>query len=472
MFHIHARRELVFLALATMEACIVTPFLAALLMLIAPVQPSLVMGVFLCAVLTVHYIARLSVRLPPMLRSGLLGLGMLLSGVVVVHQLLYTRVGFWNPAWLSGVFRGLRGDQLSLDIIVFVLVLFLWWRGLVLAQRRLESDMLVARFRSGLMMLAITTVVSGAILPMPPDQFVFGYFFVGLLGIALARAEEVGRQYGGSQSPFGLGWMAILVSVSLVILLLAAGVAILLTGENVSRFIDPIWEVQRVILTFLTYILLFVLSWVGNAVLEFLEGMFGDLDLRGLERVLTPPAGLGLPEQAGQSPFTPEQLALAKAVGVIGVLVFVVLVIALRRLRVRAGRRHDEDRESVWREGDLRSAWRDLLQGGRRRLGEMADVLSHSRLGRAFAVLTIRRIYAHTSALAEALGYPRAPHETPYEYQATMEQAFPEHCEEVARITQAYVVAHYGEAPDRPEDLEAIRVAWERIREMAIVADQ
>jgi hypothetical protein len=472
MFYVHVRRELVFLALAAMEACIVTPFLAALLTLIAPVQPSLVMGVFLCAVLTVHYIARLSVQLPPMLRSGLLGLGMLLSGMVVVHQLLYTQVGFWNPAWLSGVFRSLQGDQLSLDIIVFVLVLFLWWRGLVLAQRRLESDMLVTCFRSGLMILAITTVVSSAILPTPPDQFVFGYFFVGLLGIALARAEEVGRQYGGNQSPFGLGWMAVLASVSLVILLLAAGVAILLTGENVSRLIVPIWEAQRVILIFLAYILLFAFSWVGNAMVKFLEGVFGDLDLRGLERALTPPTGLGLPEQAGQSPFTPEQLALAKAGGVIGALLFVILFLSLRRLHMRAGRRQDEDRESVWRESDLRSDWRDLLQGGRRRLSEMVGALSRSRLGRAFAVLTIRRIYAHTSALAEALGYPRAPHETPYEYQTTMEQAFPEHREEVTRITQAYVVAHYGEAPDRPEDLEAIRVAWERIRETAIVADQ
>jgi hypothetical protein len=473
-FRVHVRRELVFLALGTMEACVVTPFLAAILALIAPVQPLLVMGVFLGAVLAVHYVARLSLRLSlhPTLRSGLLGLGMLLSGLVVVHQFLHAQVSLWNPAWLSSVFCGLQRGKLSLDVIVFLLVLFLWWRGLVLAQRRLESDTLVSRFRSGLVIFAVTTVVSGTILPAPPYQFVFVYFFVSLVGIALARAEEVGRQYGGGQSPFGLGWMTILVSASLVILLLAAGLATLLTGENVSRFVGPIWEIQRTILTLLAYILMFVLYWVVNAVVGLLESIFSDLDLSGFQQVLGVPEDLGMSEQTGQALFTPEQLALARSVGIIVLLVLIVVVLSLRRLRMRAARHQDEDRESVWEEVNLRSALRDLLLDGRRRLRETADALGHSYLERVFAVLTIRRIYAHTSALAEKLGYPRALHETPYEYLSTLERAFPDHCEEAARITKAYVAAHYGEVPDRPEDLEAIRAAWEQIREVVAVVDR
>ena len=474
-FRAQIRRELVFLALGTMESCIVAPLLAGLISWITPLQPPplLTMGIFLGALLAVHYIARASLQFPlhPLLRYGLLGVGMLASGLLLAHQLLHAQTNLWDPAWLVGAFRDLQADDvLSLDVIVFLLALFVWWRGLVLAQRRLESDTAVSCFRSGLVMMAVTTMVSGFLLPSPPYQFVFAFFFVSLLGVALARAEEVGHQYGGSQSPFGLGWLAMVMVASLGILLLAAGVATLLTGENVSRFLGPIWEVQRVVFTLLAYVLLYAMSWVGNSIIEFLEGIFGELDLlRGIGRALTPP-GQGLEGESGESPFTPEQLAVAKAVGVIfGVLLLLLLMtLSLRRLRARAGRHKDEDRESVWEEVNLRRSLRDLWEDGRRRLGGMADALGRSRLGQIFAALTIRRIYAHLGALAEELDYPRALHETPYEYQPTLEQAFPDNCEDVARITEAYVAVHYGEVPDQLADLEKIRTAWERIRKTAI----
>jgi hypothetical protein len=79
--------------------------------------------------------------------------------------------------------------------------------------------------------------------------------------------------------------------------------------------------------------------------------------------------------------------------------------------------------------------------------------------------MTIRRIYAHLGTLAAERGYPRAPYETPYEYLPTLEQAFPDGHEEVGHITGAYVAVHYGEVPEQPEELAAVRAAWERIHE-------
>jgi len=351
------RRELVFLALGAMDVCVITPLLAVFLSQIIPVQLLPVTGLFLGAVLAVHYLARASLRLPlhPSLRSGLLGLGMLVSGLLLVHRLLHAQTVLWNPVWLVAICRDLQQENLSYDVIVFLLVLFLWWRGLVLARLRIESAHVVSRFRSGLVMLAITTLVGGFILPSPPYQFVFAFFFVSLLGIALARAEEVGQQYGGVQSPFGLGWLVTLVAASLLVLLLAAAVATLLTGENISRFIEPVLEVQRVILIALTNVLVYVLGWVGRIVIESLFSVFGEIDPKGLERFLAPPpAGPSVP--LGQPPFTPDQLALAKGVSVIGGVLLLLLVIAfsLRRLHTRAGRRRDEVRESVWEGVQLR----------------------------------------------------------------------------------------------------------------------
>ena len=84
--------------------------------------------------------------------------------------------------------------------------------------------------------------------------------------------------------------------------------------------------------------------------------------------------------------------------------------------------------------------------------------------GRLFAALTIRRIYAHVGALAADRGYPRLSYQTPYEYLPALERAFPGSREEVARITEAYVAAHYGEVPERPQDLAAVEAAWECIQ--------
>jgi hypothetical protein len=467
------RRELVFLALGTMDACVITPLLAAFLSWMIPIRPLAVMLIFLGAVLAVHYLVRLTLRLSlhPLFRSGLLGLAMLASGLLIVHRLLHARVRFWSSVWLLSMFRALQQENLSTDVLLFLLVLFVWWRGLALAQRRVGSATAVSRFRWGVVMLAITTVIGGFILPSPPYPFVFVFFFVSLLGIALARAEEVGQQYEGGQSPFGVGWLATLVVAGLLVLFLAAGVATVLTGENVGFVINPLLEAQRTLLTLLTYALLYVMAWAGNLATDLLQDIFGEIDISKLERLLVPPATLEVQAQFDQPlPFTPEQLAFARAVGVsVGVLVLLVLVVlSLRQLRLRRGQRHDEERESVWAGLHLRRGWRDLLRDGRQRMDEMVSTLPRASLSRLFVVQTIRRIYAHMSALAAERGYRRVPHQTPYEYLPTLELAFPDCSEEVVRITGAYVAVHYGEMPERPEELAMVQLAWKRIREHSI----
>jgi len=466
----HARHELVFLALGTMDVCIVAPLLAALLSLIIPVRPLPVTAVFLGAVLGVHYVARLALRLPLVrgLRPVLVGLGMLVSGLVVVHQLRYAHTRLLDPSWLVSIFRDLRQANLShenasQDVIIFLLVLFLWWRGLVLAQRPLDGASVAFRFRLGLVMLAVTTLLGGLVLPWPSYYYVFLFFFAGLLGIALARAEEVAQQYGGSHSPFSLSWLATLVGVSVLVLLLAAGVAALMTGENVSRFVGPVWAGLRLVLLGVVYLA----GLVVEVLVTVLRFLVGEINLERFRRDLSqllPSEPLPQPEPSAR--FTAEQLAFTRAVGTIAGVLFLVLVVALslRRLRARAERRRDEERESVWEGTHLRLGLRDLLGHGRRRLDEAAAALGRSRLGRFFAALTIRRIYAHVNALAAERGYPRVAYQTPYEYLPTLERAFPDNREDVVRITEAYVAVHYGEVPERPEDVATIAAAWESIR--------
>ncbi len=175
-------------------------------------------------------------------------------------------------------------------------------------------------------------------------------------------------------------------------------------------------------------------------------------------------------KMGGQEPlFTPEQLALVRTVGIIGGVLLVLLLVALslRRLRARNGRAADQERESVWEGRSFRRDLGDLLQRGRCRLSRAAEAVGRSRLGRRFARLTIRRIYAHLGALAAERGYERASHETPYDYLPALVQAFPESHQDVVRITESYVAVHYAELPELPEELRMVRAAWERIQETA-----
>ncbi len=470
-FRAYVRRELVFLALGAMDVCVITPLFAALLLQIVPVRPLPVAGISFGVVLTVHYLARAGLRstLHPRLRSALLGLGMSVSGLLVVHRLLHPQTSFWNPAWLVDIFRTLQQQKsLPQDVLLFFLVLFLWWRGLVLAQRRLDAESVAFRFRLGLVMLAVTTAVSGYIAPWPLHQFAFAFFFVSMLGTALARAEEVGQQYGGRQSPFGLGWLAALVTASVAVLLLAAGLESLLTGRSFGRLIGPIIEPILKVLSVPLIALMYALAWVVHIITVFLITVLGEIDWEGFTG-LPAPFESEPPTQPKAPLFTPEQWALAKAVSVVGGVLLALLVIALslHRLRAREGRLQGDERESIWEGVHLRRSLDGLLRDGRRRLDEAAAALS-----RFFAALTIRRIYARLSALAAERGYPRALHETPYEYLPVLEQSFPDSREEVKRITEAYVAVHYGEVPERPEHLKAIRAAWERVRERANTASR
>jgi hypothetical protein len=465
-----ARRELIFCALGTMDVCVITPLFAPMLSRVVPAQRWPVAAIFFAAILGVHYLARLALWLPlsPGLRPVLLGGGMLASGLLALHEVLHAQTPLFRASWLVDIFRSLQASSLSHesashDVILFLLVLFLWWRGLVLAQRRIDGQSVAFRFRFGLVMLAITTAMGGFIMPGPVHHFVFLYFFASLLGVALARAEEVGQQYGGSQSPFGLAWLGTLVAVTLVVLGLSAGVAALLTGENLTLIVRPVLLVLQIVLFGLVY----VAGLAAQVLVTALQFLVGEIHLEGFRRQLSQfiPESFE-PRPALAAAFTTEQLVLLRTGGAIaGVLVLVVVIaLSLRGLRALAGRRRRDERESVWEGTHVRRGLRDLLRRGRDRLDAAAAALSRSALGRFFAARTIRRIYALLGALAAERGYPRPEHQTPYEYLPLLERAFAENRADLACITEAYVAVHYGEVPERPEDLAAVQAAWEGIR--------
>jgi hypothetical protein len=454
-----------------MDVCVITPVYASFLAPLIDVRPVGMILALLAAILLIHYLARLSFSVPldPRWRSAFIGLGMLVTSLLAVHQVLYPQTSLWRLRWLGEVFQSLRQYLFAQDLLVFFLTVFLWWRGLVLAQRRLISSSVAFRFRFGVVLLAITSGIAGSTLSWPYHHVVFLFFFASLLGIALARAEEVGQQYGGRQSPFSLGWLATLVTASAVVLVMAAGLTSLLTGETIGRVLTPVLRVLQILL----FVVIYIFAWIAQLVLEPLLAILQQYEIgRALEDVIdrlnfpAPPADENPPSDPM---FTPDQLAAMRlfAALIAAAVVLLIVAISLYRLRARSPHPSNEKRESVWEGVQLRDGLGRLLRRGQRRLSGLADTLTHSYLGQVFAALTIRRIYAHLASLAAKQGYPRAQDETPYDYLPTLKTAFPESPQEVTQITESYVAVHYGELPERQEDLSAVRSAWHEIQRKA-----
>jgi hypothetical protein len=109
---------------------------------------------------------------------------------------------------------------------------------------------------------------------------------------------------------------------------------------------------------------------------------------------------------------------------------------------------------------------RKSLRDGWDRLRDLAGLVGQFGPGmRLYAAVSIRKIYANMTRLAERQGFPRQPAQTPYEYLPALAHAFPDCQAEASAITEAYVKVHYGEAPENISELKHIRECWQRIRE-------
>jgi hypothetical protein len=86
------------------------------------------------------------------------------------------------------------------------------------------------------------------------------------------------------------------------------------------------------------------------------------------------------------------------------------------------------------------------------------------RLSRLAPRELVRYFYRSTLRRAAVAGLPRRAGQTPYEYSATLAQRLPEAQEDIADLTDSFVVAEYSPRPIDSEDARRARRPWERVR--------
>ena len=86
------------------------------------------------------------------------------------------------------------------------------------------------------------------------------------------------------------------------------------------------------------------------------------------------------------------------------------------------------------------------------------------RLSRLAPRELVRYFYRSTLRRAADGGLPRRAAQTPYEYSATLAQRLPEAQQDIAELTDAFVVAEYSPRPVGDDDAKRARRPWERVR--------
>ncbi len=449
------RNELLYLTMAGIEILWVIPWLI-------PVLPgaSDLRGAQIAAFAAFHFLAALvlsRVLIRRRVSDGVLRTGFLiglLAGMFITLRFVLPldTLGAEPPAFAEGKLF------FSPVLLIVIVVGWLWVRGQSVAMTTITPARAGFGLRLGIIILIGAALVPddrmqrAVLLILPP------FFFVGLLSLSLARAASLRVSREMQRSPFGMGWIGLVMLIGGGISVLGFGAALVFGGTN----FDAILGIFGAIIGGIIQLVAAIFLPIAEAIANLLASLFGSLS--GLASRLTQIQATV--NKLGATPGPPNSFAtiilhyLPTACLLLGFLIAVLILLVTMRNRARRDNLGDEEHESLSSDAILNSLKATL----RRALDAARDALGSLNFGADAANrFTIRRLYARLCGLAAKNGFPRGDSQTPDEYQTVLIEAFPDFRREVQLLTNAYIHAHYGELPDDPDMVARIREALDRI---------
>jgi len=466
------RGELSYLGLAGMECCWLYPWLRFLMSDRGRAPPVPIFSL-LTVLLSALYLTRmLEHKAVPLLVQRLVTLSLaFLSTLLLLRLCIYTDSGIADPEWLlqfvSEAGRVLQYVPSSLTL--FAVGLYLWWRGISLAQRELDVGSAGLSFRIGIIAFFWLFGVSAFGARIEATAYAFAYFSLGLVVMGLARTRDVSQSRAGVRSPFNAAWLGTLLASALAVTLLAKVAAWLLSLQTIHALIvwlNPVWRALAWAVTPMAGVLSRLLEMILTFLVRLFEGIFGRLDgeSSAFSRLMEQLEALAQQPQAdsGGPPTYLQALKWSLLLGVlVGILAALALSITRRRRSSDGGRIAEHALAAAETDtGHAAQGWEDRLHRFR---DQLLFVLDRVR-GEEYALASVREIYASLTRLSAAVGFPRGEAQTPYEYVQTLQQAFPESPEDITLITDAYVRTHYGQQRFPAVHVKRVRQAWVSIR--------
>ncbi len=485
----YVRRELVFISWALMEVALLTPLSLAILPWADEWwgRQRLFVGLLLL-LLAGFYLARFLswLKLPDRdQRNILVGTGAIIL-FFALRNINYQPEGLFNFSWIGQSFRNLAiaGSNLWLrDLFLLMLTAVSWWRGLTLLNREIDVVRVGQRFRVGGLYIAPLVVLLAALrLDWSVLPFLLFFFAVSLTAVALTRAESIEKEQMAVLTSLSPRWFGLVVSLSVLTTFVGGGTAVFLSGMSgdlLGRWLAPFWNALRwggatigltasyIISPFLNRLEAFfqliirifqagfAALFVPNADAQEASDGFEDFMEAFNEWLLTQEPG-----EAGAGLLSGVNWRLV----IIGVVLLIALIIFVQFYRKNLVA------QGSGRFGQLLvDATNRLIPTGLRRRKEKGK--NQDWRGWRTAV-SIIKIYQQMTQISSEIGYPRGASETPYEYLQTLARLWPDHKAEAQLITHAYVRVRYGESPETKAEFEAIKSAWERMKETAVALPQ
>jgi MFS family permease len=450
--HIKLRAELRLALLAAAEACwlyAIALTLGTLSGLPRQISP---LGIFI-----VYWAALLAGRVLPRSDVAWRALQLLTVAFAFVAILIAFRVGFytnvalfdfsWLPQYVGRVlafFERVTAEEISTIVLIAAFL-----RGLSFAQRPLTLWVVGFQFRLGIVVFFVIALIAALTVNINFIFWMFAYFALSLLAIALARIEEAGQE-----RPLGATWAVVMCAAIGVTMLVGFAATQFLTLNAVHaffEFLSPLQIVLQLVIALIAIPFLFLLDWLIRALGPLFDRMFQMINN------IFPRLNLGNPNSEQVISAVTQQLVnllpYLRLLGIILVILFIGWLVA-RAL----------NRRVKWQEHEMyvRETLdeRDALQSDQRKRTPAAHTQPHH-----IHAENIRRIYAALQAHARTLGLPRRDAETPLEFLPRLIARFPDSADALTAITNAYVAVHYAQQQATDAQVRAVRATWQRVKQ-------
>jgi hypothetical protein len=390
-------------------------------------------------------------------RLTIVGLGVLAT-LIAVRIEHYPGSGAVD--WLAPLARSLAlviGEPGG-PALAAALGLLVWWRGVRLGSQSPTHPDVENAFRWGMgLLISFALVLSVTMRPsrlhfleaqtMP---FVVGFFFVGLLSLALGRLESLRTR----TRTLGVNgqWLGTLVLVSGLIILVALLIGQLMSFDVLIDASRPLFDLLGLIVLVLIYVIVIPLAYVMEWVLYALLSLLRD-NPNQQPPLPRQPSDIDTLLQRVFSEGLPAELLLGiRAAAAVALLAIALIVIARTISRWRPASSDadgtQEERDSLWEPGRLRAAlvaWLRRLLGRSTRPLVAASAAAGSLEPRGLVtVSSVREQYRELLRLGDAAGAHRAEATTPLEHLPALQDSLePEG--EIAALTAAYLEARYAE---------------------------
>jgi hypothetical protein len=395
---------------------------------------------------------------------------------------------FLSGAWFAHI-SGVLGNTFthaSTVVVAVPVIIYLWWRGIMLGQSTSYFKDIYRSFVIGMVALIFLIIIwqSGALAvnsASPGSGLglnVIAFFFFGLLSIAICHLyvmrssmpkEDAALTSVWRWMPVMLGIIGGLVLVGFLIASIFSPDMMNTLGNGFSVIGRALGQLLQWILTPVFYIiagLMYVVRWL----LSFFKSEPPQQDVTGN---VTGPPDLGSVDPAGLPPWLNLTIKLVLGVVIVGVIVFI-LAKSISKYRAKKAREEvDEVNESLFSWKGLRDDLKEFLNsmGNRfkRKPGAAASTFDPDAVGR----LDIREIFRHLQWEGHKSGVTRQRYETAAEYARRLSRAVPDSVESIqsAResiggIKEMYENARYGEAEVPEPQLDKANSFWLTLKAM------